>query len=137
MEEVETPGIIVDTDIIIDYLKKRQPGAELLKKSYLKYRICVTSITVYELIYGVQKSRKVDLINRLLRYVTVIPLDEISAIKAAALHYALKSKGMDIGVKDSFIAGICEAHNMPLLTSNVRHFGRIPSLKLVNLSNVS
>lgn len=32
-------GIVIDTDIIIDYLKKRQPGAELLKKAYLKHRI--------------------------------------------------------------------------------------------------
>jgi predicted nucleic acid-binding protein len=54
---VETE-IVVDTDIIIDYLKKRQPGAESLKKAYLKYRIHVTSITVYELLYGVQKSGK-------------------------------------------------------------------------------
>ncbi|MBI5892638.1 MAG: type II toxin-antitoxin system VapC family toxin [Deltaproteobacteria bacterium] len=124
--------IIVDTDIIIDYLKKRQPGAELLKKAYLKYSIHVTSITVYELLYGVQKNGRVDLINRLLRYVTIIPFDDAAARKAAAIHYALKSKGMDIGIKDSFIAGICEAHNMSLLTGNLKHFNRIPSLKLLS-----
>ncbi len=88
-------GIVVDTDIIIDYLKKRNPGAAFLKEAYLKYRIHITSITVYELLYGVQKS------------------------------------GMDIGVKDSFIAGICESHNMPLLTRNINHFKRIPSIKLI------
>jgi len=131
MEKVETPKIVVDTDVIIDYLKKRQPGAELLKKSYLKYKIHVTSITVYELLYGVQKSKKVDFINRLLRYVTVILLDEAAAREAATVHYTLKSKGLDIGVKDSFIAGICKAHNMPLLTANIGHFSRITGLKLL------
>ncbi|MBI5047876.1 MAG: type II toxin-antitoxin system VapC family toxin [Deltaproteobacteria bacterium] len=40
---------------------------------------------------------------------------------------------MDIGVKDSFIAGICEAHNLPLLTRNIKHFNRIPNLKLISL----
>lgn len=35
MEKVEAPKIVEDTDIIIDYLKKRQPGANLLKKVYL------------------------------------------------------------------------------------------------------
>ena len=131
---MENPGIVVDTDIIIDYLKKRQPGAELLKKAYRKYRLNVTSITVYELMYGVQKSKKKeDLIYRLLKFVTVLPLDEVAAPKAAAIHYALRSKGMDIGVKDSFIAGICEAHKLPLLTLNIKHFSRIPNLKLVRL----
>lgn len=125
--------IIVDTDILIDYLKKRQPGARLIREAYLRYRIHITSITVYELLYGVQKSGKTSLINRLLRYVTVVPLDESAARKAAAIHYNLRSKGMDIGVKDSFIAGICEVHNMPLLTRNIKHFSRIPTLKLLAL----
>ena len=126
-------GIIVDTDVIIDYLKKRHPGAGLLKKAYLKYSVHVTSITVYELLYGVQKSGKENLINRLLKYVTVVPFDDAAAKKAAAIHYALKSNGMDIGVKDSFIAGICDAHNMPLLTRNIDHFKRIPSIKLITI----
>jgi len=133
MEIVEALKIAVDTDVIIDYLKKRQPGAELLKKAYRKYRLHVTSITVYELFYGVQRSGGTGLINRLLKYVTVIPFDEAAAKKAAALHYALTSKGMDIGVKDAFIAAMCEVHKLPLLTRNVRHFNRIPGLKLLSL----
>lgn len=124
-------GIVVDTDIIIDYLKKRPPGAAFLKKAYLKYKIHVTSVTVYELLYGVQKSGKEKFIYRLLRYVTVVPFDDAAAKRAAAIHYALKSKGMDIGVKDSFIAGICDAHKMPLLTRNIEHFKRIPDIKLI------
>ncbi len=133
MEEVEAPKLVVDTDVVIDYLRKRQPGAELLKKAYLKYRLQVTSITVYELMYGVQKSGKTGLIDRLLKHVTVIPFDDACARKAAALHYALTSKGMDIGVKDAFIAAMCEVHKLPLLTRNVRHFNRIPGLKLLSL----
>ena len=130
MESVEAPKIVVDTDVIIDYLKKQRPGAELLKKAYLKYRLHITSITVYELMYGVQRSGKSGLISRLLRHVTVLPFDEAAAKKAAALHYALTSKGLDIGVKDAFIAAICEVHKLPLLTRNVKHFSRIPGLKL-------
>ena len=136
MEKVEAPKVVVDTDIIIDYLRKRQPGAELLKRAYLKYHLHVTSITVYELLYGVQKSGKANLINRLLTYVTVLTFDEAAANKAAALHYSLTSKGLDIGVKDALIAGICEAHKLPLLTRNVRHFNRISNLKLLPLENV-
>ncbi len=132
MESLEASKIVVDTDVIIDYLKKKQPGAELLKKAYRNYRLHVTSVTVYELMYGVQKSGKTGLINRLLDYVTVIPFDGPAAKKAAALHHALVSKGMDIGVKDAFIAAICEVHKLPLLTRNVKHFNRIPGLKLIS-----
>lgn len=133
MESVEVSKVVVDTDIIIDYLKKRQPGADLLKHAYLKYRLHVTAITVYELMYGVQRSGKTGLINRLLRHVTVIPFDEAAAKKAASIHYALTSKGKDIGVKDAFIAAMCEFHKLPLLTRNVKHFNRIPGLKLLSL----
>jgi tRNA(fMet)-specific endonuclease VapC len=133
MEEMEHRDIIVDTDIIIDYLKKRQPGAALLKKAYIRYRIHVTSISVYELFYGIQESRKEALINRLLRYVSIVSFDEAAAREAAAIHFALKNKGMDIGVKDSFIAGTCRVHNMPLLTWNIRHFSRVIGLKLLSL----
>lgn len=133
MEVLEAPKVVVDTDVIIDYLKKRRPGAELLRKAYRKYHLHVTSITVYELFYGVQRSGRTGLINRLLKYVTVIPFDEAAAKKAAALHYALTSKGMDIGVKDAFIAAMCEVHKLPLLTRNIKHFNRIPGLKLLSL----
>lgn len=56
-----------------------------------------------------------------------------AAKRAGAIHYALRGKGMDIGVKDSFIAGICDAHNMPFLTRNIKHFKNIPGLKLITI----
>src|SRR3990167_9813698 len=92
MEKVETPAVVVDTDIIIDYLKKRQPGANLLKKTYLKYRIHIASMSLYELLYGVQQSRKINLINRLLKYVTVISFNEAAAREAATIHYSLNNR---------------------------------------------
>jgi predicted nucleic acid-binding protein len=57
--------------------------------------------------------------------------ESTAAKKAAAIHHALISKGLDIGVKDAFIAAICEVHKLPLLTRNTRHFNRIPGLKLL------
>ena len=38
---------------------------------------------------------------------------------------------VDTDVKDAFIAAICEVHKLPLLTRNVKHFNRIPGLKLL------
>lgn len=133
MEKMAASKIAVDTDVIIDYLRKKQPGAGLLKKAYLNHTIYITSITVYELLYGVQKNGKTAIINRLLRHVTVVPFDEEAARKAAVIHYELISKGVDIGVKDSFIAAICEVHNLPLLTRNIKHFKHIPGLNLLPL----
>lgn len=63
--------------------KRGSPEPGLLEKLVLD----TTSITVYELLYGVQKSGKTSLINRLLRYVTVVPLDESAARKAAGLDF--------------------------------------------------
>ena len=38
----------------------------------------------------------------------------------------------DIGVKDILIAAICIEHDVPLVTSNLRHFERIPDLTVLS-----
>jgi len=45
----------------------------------------------------------------------------------------LTTRGFDIGMGDSLIAGIVLAHGSVLLTGNRRHFERVPDLALGRL----
>jgi predicted nucleic acid-binding protein len=43
------------------------------------------------------------------------------------------SRGIDIGMADSLIAGICLVRGATLLTRNRRHYDRIPGLMLAEM----
>ncbi|WP_310393343.1 PIN domain-containing protein [Hymenobacter sp.] len=59
-------------------------------------------------------------------------LDESAAEHYAEIHFSLKQKGRPIPENDMWIAAICRAHNVPLLTFD-HHFAEVSSLALVAL----
>jgi len=62
--------------------------------------------------------------------VPVFPLDLVAAAWAGKVYTDLKSEGKTIGNQDIFIAGICLANGLPLLTRNKAHFAPIRGLEL-------
>ncbi len=123
--------ICLDTCVLIGYLKGRLPEAEAVEKA-IKESVCyVTTITVYELLFGVARSRKTIGEDALLGLMTVLPLTEEAAKRSAYLHADLIHRNQDIGVKDVLIAALCMEHTLPILTTNERHFSRVPHLKVV------
>lgn len=66
---------------------------------------------------------------------TIVPLDETSARRAATLHDQLIRRNEDIGVKDVLIAAMCLTHSLPLLTLNEKHFSRVPELQTLTPDN--
>jgi predicted nucleic acid-binding protein len=59
MENVKAlEAICADTDIIIDYLRGREPGKSAFLTWRRKAEILVTSITSFELLLGANLSRK-------------------------------------------------------------------------------
>ena len=69
-------------------------------------------------------------LDRLIRTVEVIPLDERAAEEAARIRADLESRGIPIGPIDTEIAGIARACRATLVTRNLREFGRIDALSL-------
>jgi len=53
MENVETiRALCIDTDVIIDYLRGREPGKSTFASWRNKAEVLVTSITAFELLLG-------------------------------------------------------------------------------------
>jgi len=94
----------------------------------------ITTITLAELYVGAYRSNnvlhEVSKVDRLLQNILVLTLDTQSAKKYGELHYQLRSE--PIGDRDLFIASIVASivvsNNQSLLTKNVKHFERVPSL---------
>jgi len=123
--------LCVDTSVLIAYLKGREPGATAVERAVRDYTCYVTAITVYELLFGVTRSKRPIGEDALLGVMEVAPLDDAAARRAARLHAELIGRNEDIGVKDVLIAAICLERSLPVLTLNERHFSRVPGLKVL------
>ncbi len=126
---------MLDTNIVI-YVLKRRPVELLDVFNRHTGQMCVSSITVAELLHGVEKSSMPD--HNLLQVEDFISRLEVLpyGIKAAA-HYGeiranLERKGTSIGVNDLHIAGHARSEGLTLVSNNVREFERVEALRLAN-----
>ncbi len=123
--------LCLDTSVLIAYLKDRQPSASAVRRA-IQERVChITTISVYELLFGLARSRKRIGEEDLLSLMSIAAFDEPAARRAANLHADLIQRNQDIGVKDVLIAAICLEKSLPILTTNDRHFGRVPELQVL------
>ncbi len=127
---------MLDTNICI-YVMRKKPEKVLQRfRDELDSGICISSITLAELEYGMKHSSDpVKNEQALLRF--LVPLSVLSFGLAAASEYGeirayLQSLGTPIGPLDMLIASHARAEGMILVTNNVREFERVPNLELEN-----
>ncbi len=123
--------LCLDTSVLIAYLKGREPSASAVERAVKECACYVTSITVYELLFGVARAKKEIGEQALLDVMTVLPLSDVASRRAANLHADLVSQNQDIGVKDVLIAAICLEQGLPILTADEHHFTRVEGLKVI------
>lgn len=129
---------LLDTNICIYYLKKQ---FDLDKKIIqVGFENCyISEITLAELLFGVENAEEEYKERNLNKYKEleelfeerVIPIRD--AFELYAIHRAkLKKTGKQIGDFDTLIAATALAHEMILVTRNVKHFERIEGLEIEN-----
>lgn len=126
--------LIADTDLIIDFLRGRGVGAELVESSLRSGALRMTAVTAFELRLGADFLGRQRAIEAFMKRRT-LPLDGAAALLAGEVYTTLERSGDRIGVPDALIAGTCLRFDLPLATRNLRHFGRVPRLRLVELGS--
>jgi tRNA(fMet)-specific endonuclease VapC len=98
--------------------------------------VCISSITVSELQYGVCKSKQIKKnIKRLDEFLApfeIISYDESASIYYGKIRSHLENKGNVIGSLDMLIAAHALSEKLTLITNNEEEFKRIKSLKVEN-----
>ena len=122
--------IIADTDVLIDFLAGKDPGASRVQEELLDGALYTTVITRFELLSGSKNTKQNEKIQQLLDALKVLILDVSATDRAAEVRRHLDQKGHGIGMADSLIAGIVLEHRANLLTRNDKHFNRVQGLKL-------
>ncbi|WP_353571900.1 type II toxin-antitoxin system VapC family toxin [Candidatus Albibeggiatoa sp. nov. BB20] len=127
---------MLDTNICI-YIIKRKPAWVFEKfKQFQTKEIGISSITVSELQYGVEKSQHTQKNQRALNHF-LLPLTVLSYDRDVADYYGkvrttLETKGNIIGSLDLMIAAHALKYNVTLVTNNTKEFNRVIGLKLEN-----
>lgn len=98
----------------------------------------VSTISLFDLWYGVAKSQRVEFNSeRLVAFlglIETVPFDEEDARIAGSVRAALERAGSPIGAYDCLIAAQAIRGDMTLVTSNVREFERVPGLRIEDWS---
>lgn len=127
---------MLDTNIII-YARNARPEAVLHRfRQYQPGDLCISSITMAELEYGVCNSKD-PIRNRFalltfLSGIDVIPFDADAARSYGEIRCDLKSKGQLIGANDMLIAAHARSLGYTLITNNTGEFQRVEGLLLEN-----
>jgi len=118
---------LIDTDVLIDYLRGREQAVKFLEK--LKGDLLISSITVAELYSGVRAVEEERALDQFLQAFLVIEADQAIAKKAGLYRHEF-SKSHGTGLADALIAASAESRHAILVSLNRRHFPMVKGMKV-------
>ena len=124
---------LLDTNACIHHLKfADSPVTRKLATHLPETAVC--SVTKAELFYGAMRSnnptKAIRQQQEFLELFVSLPFDDEAAQICGRIRAQLSSQGTPIGPYDLQIAAIALAHDLTLVTHNVREFNRVQDLKI-------
>ena len=131
MQSSQVRGVscILDTDIAIDFLRRRDYARELFNRWADEGLLAVSTLTHLEIYQGMKVGEE-GATNAFLDGLVSVVVDIPIARRAGTMLGELRSKGMTIGIADAIIAATALQFGAPLLTNNVEHYP-FPDLKVI------
>jgi len=127
--------VFLDTDVMVNFLRKEPNAVSLIKKLKEEEEpLKTTTINEFELWKGAYRKKTEESHNsvkNLLSELEISDLTSVASKKAAEIFENLQSKGETTDVLDVMIASIVIINEEMLATQNIKHFGRISELKIM------
>ncbi|MEA1927549.1 MAG: type II toxin-antitoxin system VapC family toxin [Candidatus Auribacterota bacterium] len=127
---------MLDTNICIYVIKKKPKKVIRHLQGLSPYDVCISSITLSELEYGVEKSERRDrnkvALAKFIAPLEVIAYDDMAAGQYGKIRSSLEKKGRLIGALDMLIAAHALSQGLILVTNNEREFKRVRGIKIEN-----
>lgn len=121
--------IVLDSDVMIDLLRRHQPAVAWLK-SLGEEEIILPGFVVMELLQGCRSKLEQAQVEQVLTgFETVWPLPE--TCETALEVFADSHLSHGIGMLDALIGQTAVALNLPLYTFNRKHYAAFPNLTTV------
>jgi tRNA(fMet)-specific endonuclease VapC len=126
---------MLDTNICI-YVIKNRPAGLRERFDQLAEALCISTITLGELLYGVEKSARrsqnLQAVEEFTARLEVLPFSVKAAAHFGQIRAELARVGLLCGAYDMQIAAHARSEGLTLVTNNVREFQRMPGLRLDN-----
>jgi tRNA(fMet)-specific endonuclease VapC len=126
---------MLDTNICI-YVIKNRPAVLRERFDRLAEALCISTITLGELMYGVEKSARRDqnlrAVEQFAARLEVIPFSAKAATHFGQIRAELERSGTPCGAYDALIAAHARSEGLMLVTDNLREFQRISGLRVDN-----
>ncbi len=123
---------MLDTNLCIRVLRDRPPGLRDRFNAEAA-SLCISVVTLAELLYGAEKSRfPVETrreVERFAARLEVLPFDQAAAAHYADIRAALERRGQVIGAYDTMIAGQARSRGLVVVTGNLREFNRVEGVR--------
>ena len=127
-------GLLIDTSVFVD-IERTESALSRTLGDLGDHPVYLTAITASELLHGVHRAdsavrrqRRQDFVEAVLEIIPVLSFDLDTARVHSRLWADLARIGLMIGAHDLQIAATAIAHDLELVTANVREFGRVDDL---------
>jgi tRNA(fMet)-specific endonuclease VapC len=125
----ENSYVLLDTDVYSFLNKPGDTRREIYRPHVEGNVMCVSFITVGEILYGAKKkgwspARIEDTRQKLLSLV-VVPYDYELCARYGTLRASLEEKGITVALHDLWIASCALRHSIPLISNNRKHFEHV------------
>jgi predicted nucleic acid-binding protein len=117
--------LLLDTDVLIEYLRGRREAVEYLEG--LTSDLYLSVISVAELFAGVKGDEEEKSLKQLLLAFVVLPVTEKTA-QLGGLYRRDYGRSHGTGLADALIAASSEENGTDLVTFNRRHFPMVSRL---------
>ncbi|WP_312374241.1 type II toxin-antitoxin system tRNA(fMet)-specific endonuclease VapC [Pseudomonas oryzihabitans] len=124
---------MLDTNTCIFTIKNRPMS---VREAFTRHQgqLCISTITLMELIYGAEKSsspeRNLTVIEGFAARLEVLKYGSEAAAHTGQLRAELARAGQQIGPYDQMIAGHARSLGLIVVTNNRREFDRVPGLRV-------
>jgi tRNA(fMet)-specific endonuclease VapC len=126
---------LLDTDAAIALIKGRPEAARWLAERRPS-EVALSGVTKAELYYGARKSRRVEgnleVLRRFFEPFASPPFDDRAAEEYGVIRADLERAGTPIGPNDLLIAALARSRDLGLISRNVREFGRVAGLRVLD-----
>jgi tRNA(fMet)-specific endonuclease VapC len=126
---------MLDTNICIYVIKSRPAGLRERFNS-LADQLCISAITLSEIIYGAEKSARpvenLAILEQFAARLDILPFGERAATHYGQLRAELERAGHPVGLHDMMIGGHARSEGLTLVSNNLLEFHRMEGLRLEN-----
>jgi tRNA(fMet)-specific endonuclease VapC len=127
---------LLDTDICSYVIRDRPAKVRARMNAVPIGEQAISSVTYAELMYGVERSSKPStnraIVSRFVAHLAVLAWDANAAEHYADIRTWLDRSGTPIGAMDLMIAAHARSLGAAVVTNNLRHFERVPRLRVEN-----